>query len=62
MEIYSLKKGKKGNITVAGLKIMAGKLQKKNKFYIFRGGVPITQALYSDFIKVFKTYYGEYHQ
>ena len=54
MEIYSLKKGKKGNITVAGLKIMAGKLQKKNKFYIFRGGVPITQALYSDFIKVFK--------
>ena len=54
MEVYSLKKGKKGNITAAGLKIMSGKLEKKNKFYIFRGGVPITQTLYADFIKVFK--------
>jgi hypothetical protein len=54
MEVYTLKKGKKGNINAAGLKITAGKLEKRNKFYVFRGGVPITQALYADFIKVFK--------
>lgn len=54
MEVFDIKKGKKGTISVAGLKVKVGKLDKKGKFYVFRNGLPISQALYADFIKVFK--------
>ena len=43
MEIYTIKKGKKETITVAGIKVNSGKLEKRNKFYIFRNGIPITK-------------------
>ena len=54
MDTFTIKKGKKETMNVAGIKVSSGKLEKRNKFYIFRNGIPITKELYADFIKVFK--------
>jgi translation initiation factor IF-2 len=50
-------KGKKGTtevMYVPGIRVDAGKMSKDNKFYIFRNGTPITNALYAKSIKSFK--------
>lgn len=54
-ELFTIKgKRKEAGITVPGIKVTSGKITKKCKAYIFRGGIPISSPLDINFLKSFK--------
>jgi hypothetical protein len=54
-DLFTIKgKKKEAGITVPGIKVTSGKITKKCKAYIFRGGIPISCPLDISFMKSFK--------
>jgi len=60
-EIYKIK-GKKGaedTINIPGVRVLAGKISKSSKVYLFRNGSPVSDLIYIKSIKSFKKEMGE---